>query len=170
VTEPVHVYVRNQTWMAKLEFHLKRIETVVATSGLILLLALSLSEIGARNFFHTAIPGAEVLDRYLVLWISFFGAVLAVRERHIKIDAVAVWLPESWRSMFERPIFLFSGCVCGGLYWAAMRFWWEEWANALPAERWVAVLGIVIPLSFFLLTVHFALRMLIGPRSAERKP
>lgn len=170
MTAQAQPYVRNRTWMAKLEFHLKRVEGVVATSGLILLLGLSLAEIGMRNFFNAAIPGAEVMDRYLVLWVTFFGAVLAVRERHIKIEAAAAWLPESWRRSFERPIFLFSGCVCGGLYWAAMRFWWEEWANALPSERWVTALGIVIPLSFFLLTVHFALRMLIGPRSPERKP
>ena len=161
-------FSRNRTWKAKLEYYLTHAESIIATAALALLLALSLAEISARNFFHTAIPGADVLDRYLVLWICFLGAVLAVRERHIKIDAVAVWLPESWRQKLERPIFMFSTVVCGGLCWAAVRFWREEWAHAAAAERWVAALGAIIPLSFFLLALHFLIRFLIGPRSAKR--
>jgi len=170
VTEPATPHVRNRTWEAKLEFYLTRTESLIAITGLLLLLLLSLAEIIARNFLHTAIPGAEVLDRYLVLWVSFLGAALAVRERHIKIDAVAVWLPEIWRRRLERPIFLFSAVVCGGLFWAAVRFWREEWTYAPATEKWITVLGIIIPLSFFLLTFHFALRFLIGPRSAGRQP
>jgi TRAP-type C4-dicarboxylate transport system permease small subunit len=168
VTGQAERYQRNRTWKAKLEFYLTNAEGIIATAGLVLLLVLSLAEIGARNFFHTAIPGAEILDRYLVLWVSFIGAVLAVRERHIKIDAVAVWLPEAWRRKLERPIFVFSAVVCGFLFWAAVRFWWEEWAHAATAEKWVAALGLIIPLSFFLLTVQFTIRFAIGPRSPRR--
>ncbi|MHB8535806.1 MAG: TRAP transporter small permease [Sulfuricaulis sp.] len=163
-------YVCNRSWTAKLEFYLTRVESTIAVAGLILLLGLSLTEIGARNFFHLSIPGADVLDRYLVLWLSFLGAVLAVRERHIKIDAIAVWLSESWRRRLERPIFIFSAVVCGGLFRAAVRFWREEWLYAPAAERWITVLAVIIPLSFFLLTVHYALRFLIGPRSTRRDP
>lgn len=170
MTEPAKHYQRNRTWKAKLEFYLTNVEGIIATAGLVLLLVLSLAEIGARNFFHTAIPGAEILDRYLVLWVSFLGAVLAVRERHIKIDAVAVWLPEAWRRKLERPIFVFSAVVCGFLFWAAVRFWREEWAHAAAAEKWVAALGLIIPLSFFLLTVQFSIRFVVGPRSANRRP
>ncbi len=158
------------SWKAKLEFYLIHTESVIAVAGLVLLLSLTLAEIAARNFFHTAIPGAEVLDRYLVLWVSFIGAVMAVRERHIKIDAVAAWLPPAWRTRLERPIFLFCASVCFGLFWAALRFWREEWLHAPTAEKWIAALGIIIPISFFLLTFHFILRFIIGPRASRRPP
>jgi len=154
--------------MAKLEFQLTRVESFVAIAGLVLLVVLSLAEIGARNFFHSSIPGADVLDRYLVLWVSFLGAVLAVRGRHIKIDALAVWFPDDWRRRLERPIFLFSSVVCGGLFWAAARFWREEWLHAPATERWITALAVILPLSFFLLALHFALRFLIGPRAPGR--
>lgn len=170
MTEQAVTYQRNRSWKAKLEFYLTLTESLFATAGLALLLLLSLAEIGARNFFHTAIPGSDVLIRYLVLWISFLGAVLAVRERHIKIDAIAVWLPEIWRQKLERPIFIFSAVVCGGLFWAGVRFWHEEWTNAAVDEKWVAALGLIIPLSFFLLALHFLIRFLIGPRSSKRAP
>lgn len=168
MTEQDAHYVRNRSWKAKLEYYFTRTESTLAISGLVLMLGLSLIEIILRNFFHSSIPGGDILIRYLVLWVSFIGAVLAVRERHIKIEIIAVWLPEIWRRRLERPIFLFSAVVCAIIAWAAARFWHQEWLNVPAGEKWIAVLGIVIPLSFLLLTLHFTLRFLIGPRSRER--
>lgn len=161
-------YARNRSWKAKLEFYFTRIESTLAISSLVLMLGLSLAEIILRNLFHMSIPGADVLIRHLVLWVSFIGAVVAVRERHIKVEIISVWLPEIWRSRLERPIFLFSTIVCAIIAWAAARFWYQEWEHVPPDEKWIALLSIVIPLSFLLLTLHFALRFLIGPRSRER--
>lgn len=168
MTEPGENRLRHPTWKTKLESFLTRTESVIAIAGLVLMLALSLTEIILRNAFHTSIPGANVLTRYLVLWVSFIGAVLAVRERHIKIEVIAIWLPEIWHRRLERPIFLFSAVVCGGICWTAGRFWYQEWLHVPAGEKWIALLGIIIPVSFFLLTFHFSLRFLIGPRSHER--
>ncbi len=170
MTEPDAPYVRNRAWKAKLESYLTRTESIFAIAGLVLLLGLTLAEIILRNIFHTAIPGTDTLTRYLVLWVSLIGAVLAVRDRHIKIEVIAVWLPDIWRRRLERPIFLFSALVCGGIGWAALRFWRQEWLNVPLGEKWIVVLGVIIPLSFLLLTLHFTLRFLIGPRHTERPP
>jgi len=168
VIEPVGHYARNRSWKAKLEFYFTRVESTLAIFGLVVMLGLSLAEIILRNLLHTSIPGADVLIRYLVLWVSFIGAVVAVRERHIKVEIISVWLPEIWRRRLERPIFLFSTIVCAMIAWAAVRFWYQEWLHAPLGEKWIAILGIVIPLSFSLLALHFALRFAIGPRSRER--
>jgi TRAP-type C4-dicarboxylate transport system permease small subunit len=160
--------VRNRTWTARLEYYFTGIESAFAIFGLALMLGLSLIEIVLRNFFHYSIPGADILIRHLVLWVSFLGAVMAVRERHIKVEIIAAWMPEIWHRHLERPIFLFSAVVCAVIAWAAVRFWYQEWLHVPAGERWIAILGIVIPLSFFLLALHFTLRFLIGPRSPER--
>ncbi|MHB8623714.1 MAG: TRAP transporter small permease [Sulfuricaulis sp.] len=170
MTDHTARYDRNGTWEAKLEFYLTRTECLIAVTGLVLLLGLSLAQISARNFFHSAIPGADTLDQYLVLWVSFLGAVLTVRERYVKIDVATVWLSETWRRRLERPIFVFSAVVCGSLFWAASRFWREEWLHTAADEKWVTALGIIIPLSFLLFTIHFTLRFMIGPRSPNRAP
>ena len=154
----------------KLELHFTRIEGTIAIGGLALLLVVSLLEIAARNFFHAAIPGADLLNRNLVLWISLLGAVLAVPGQHIKIDALAVWLAPAWRRRLEAPIFFFATLVCGALFWAAARFWIEEWRHAPQAEKWTAALAVIIPAGFFLLALHFALHCLLGLRSARRSP
>lgn len=160
---------RNRSLLSKIERTLTRAETLVASACLITILVLSLFEIGARNFFHSGIPGASTLIQYLVLWVSFLGAVVAVRERHIKIDVATLLISVAWRNRLERPIFIFCTLVCGTLFWYAVRFWRDEWLSVSSDEKWIAAMGIIFPVSFFLLSLHFALRAIIGPRSSSRR-
>ncbi len=154
-------------WQERIEYQLRRVESAIAIAGLALLLLLSLAEIAARNFFHSAIPGTDILDRYLVLWASLLGAV--VTQHHIKIDVASIWLPEAWRHRLNVPILIFSALICGGLAWAGTRFWWVEWNDAPQYEKWTSALSIIIPLTFSLLAVHFILRCFIRP-SPEDAP
>ncbi|MHB8455183.1 MAG: TRAP transporter small permease [Acidiferrobacterales bacterium] len=140
-------------------------ESAIAIAGLVLLLLLSLAEIAARNFFHSAIPGADILDRYLVLWVSLLGAV--VTQHHIKVDVASIWLSEAWRHRLNVPILIFSALICSGLAFAGARFWWVEWQDAPQYEKWTSALNIIIPLTFSLLAVHFILRCFIRPQSPE---
>lgn len=162
------LHTRNRSLPSRIEQTLTRVETQVASACLVTILALSLIEIGARNFFQSGIPGASTLIQYLVLWVSFLGAVVAVRERHIKIDIATHLISESWRNRLERPIFTFCSLVCGTLFWYAARFWHDEWLSVSSDEKWIAAMGMVFPVSFFLLSLHFALRAIIGPRSSSR--
>lgn len=159
--------IQNASLPEKIENVLLRIESIVASVSLMAILLLSLIEIGARNFLHTSIPNASIVIQYLVLWVSFFGAVLAVRGRHIKLDVATLLISEAWRKKLERPIYFFSALVCATLFWAAARFWQSEWVAASPEDRWVAAMGIIFPVCFCLLSLHFALRGLIGPCSAK---
>lgn len=161
-------HARKQSLPAKIEQSLTRIETLVGSACLIGMLALSLTEIGARNLFHSGVPGASTLIQYLVLWVSFLGAVVAVRERHIKIDVATHLISEAWRVKLERPIFIFCTIVCSTLFWYAARFWYDELSSVSSDEKWIASMGIIFPLSFCLLSLHFALRVIIGPRTTRR--
>ncbi len=161
---------KNYNWLYLIEQLLFHTEGFIAVFGLALLLLLSLTEIVARNFLHTSIPGADILSRYLVLWVCFLGAVLAVPGRHIKIDIATAWISESWRARLERPIYFFSAVACGSLGWAATRFWQSEWQYATPDEKWIAALSIIIPISFFLLALHFVICLIIGPRATSSDP
>ena len=153
--------------LIKLEKGLSSMEAYIVVCALLLMLILALGQIIARNLFDSGFPRADALLRYLVLLISFFGAVLAITERrHIKLDIISVWLPEKWRSRLEVAFDLVSSVVCGVFSWAAARFWQMEWQVAPTGERWIAAMAVVLPVSFALLTVHFALQGVLGSMSA----
>jgi TRAP-type C4-dicarboxylate transport system permease small subunit len=140
-----------------------QIETWLAAASLLLLLCLAVVQILARNLFDTGIAQADSLTRYLVLYVTFFGAAVAVeRDRHIKIDVCCVMLPTTALHTLYRPMRAIAALVCGVLAAAAVRFWLDAWQFSPPHERWQVLAALVIPVGFALLTLQFALAALLG--------
>ncbi|MGD8616281.1 MAG: TRAP transporter small permease subunit [Gammaproteobacteria bacterium] len=147
------------------------IETWLAAGSLLLLLCLAVVQILARNLFDIGFADADTLTRYLVLYVTFFGAVVAVeRDRHIKVDICCVALPTRALHALYRPMRAIAGLVCGALAEAAVRFWLVEWQYAPPHERWQLGVALVIPVGFILLTLQFALAALLGQEEAPSCP
>jgi TRAP-type C4-dicarboxylate transport system permease small subunit len=150
-------------FLTRLRNWLLQIETWLAASSLFLLLALALLQILARNLFDTGIAAADNLTRYLVLYVTFFGAAVAVqRDRHIKIDVCCSLLSPSMLRRLYRPMQLIAGLVCAFLADAAIRYWRDAWLYAPDHERWLVLTALVIPLGFVLLTIQFFLASLLG--------
>lgn len=156
--------------LARLEHYLNTLEAWIAAGGLLLMLALALTEIVARNLFETGFPVAETLLRYLVLLVTFMGAVLAVREeRHIRLDLVLTWISASRRGWLLRVFNVLTAVVCATFAWAAVRFLRVEWEMAQAGHEWTAALAAILPIGFGLIALHAVLAALLGPPSEERK-
>ena len=155
------------SFLKKFRDTLTRIETWLAAASLLLLLLLALVQILARNLFDSGIADADTLTRYLVLYVTFFGAAVAVqRGRHIKIDALsALMQPASIKKLY-RPLHAGAALVCGLFTDAAIRFWRDSWEFAPQHEQWLALVGLVIPVGFALITLQFILAALIGQDEA----
>ncbi|MGB5337992.1 MAG: TRAP transporter small permease subunit [Gammaproteobacteria bacterium] len=135
-----------------------RMETFMAGASLLLLLALVFGQVVARNIFNSGIPAADILSRYMVLYVTFFGAALAVEyHKHIRVDAIAACMPVERCQRIKPVLFLISTILCGLLTWAAMRFWYDDWQYVAQHERWSSVLALITPFGFGLLTLHFLL-------------
>ena len=77
----------------KLDNKISRLETVLITILLTLMILMAFSQIVLRNFFATGIDWGDALVRYLVVWVAFIGAAVATREgKHITIDLLSHWL------------------------------------------------------------------------------
>ena len=145
---------------------LLRLETVVASTSLMLLLLLVLIQIIARNVFETGFPLLDVISRHLVLFVIFFGAGLVTEQgRHIKIDVLANLLSPRQQAMLARPLLALAAMLCATLAWYAGLFWLDEWHYAPVNERCAAVLAIVIPIGFGVLALHFLLLSLPGSQA-----
>lgn len=157
-------------WITALRHALIRMETFMAGGSLLLLLAIVFGQVLVRNFLESGIPHADILSRYLVLYVSFFGAALAIEShRHIRIDVVAACMkPERMRKL-RPPLYLISAGLCAALTWAAMRFWYDDWQYVADHERWASILALITPFGFSLLTLHFLLGGLFKPAPEGQK-
>ena len=54
-----------------------------------------------RYGFNSGIISSEELSRYLFIWITFLGAIIAFRENaHLGLDTVVRLLPSSGKKVF----------------------------------------------------------------------
>jgi len=155
-------------FLKKLRDGLIQLETWLAAASLLLLLVLALLQILIRNLFDAGIADADTLTRYLVLYVTFFGAAVAVdRDRHIKIDVCCTLLkPVTLRKLY-RPMRALAAAVCAFFTDAAIRFWLDSWQYAPQHEQWLVLVGLIIPVGFALLTLQFVLASILGQDDAS---
>ena len=72
----------------QLDEKISRMEQVLVSILLTLMILMAFSQIVLRNFFDTGISWGDSLVRYLVVWVGFIGAAIAAREGKP--------LPEGW--------------------------------------------------------------------------
>ena len=160
------MFKKTHAALAAFQRRLTRVETWLAGLSLLSLLVLTLLQIAARNLFETGLPLADTVTRHLVLYVTLFGAALAIdSQRHIRIDVVSAWLSDAWLERLHRPLHTLAAMVCLLLTQAAVRFWLDEWQYAALQDRWQALVNLILPLGFGLLSLHFLLAAIIGPQS-----
>lgn len=122
------------------------------------LLFVAVLQIFLRNFFDTGIVWAESFLRVLVLWVTILGAMVATREkRHIKIDVLARYLPDSYQPLLA-VVTGFSGAViCGLVTYNLLLFVSYEFEDGTVAFAGVPVwlCQSILPLGFAVMTVRF---------------
>ncbi len=137
---------------------LKKIETFLLVSLLLILIGFSLSQILMRNFMDTGFIWGEYLIRILVLWIGLLGAMYAGRtNKHIRIDLVTHYVSEKWQRYIEITSNFTTAVICGIACWYSLLFVLEEYEYADVAFASVPVWStqIIIPFSLAVLTLRF---------------
>lgn len=142
-----------------LEAALTRVELGTALLAFAAMLGLSVADIVGRNLFNATLPGGDVVLRQLVLWVALPGAALAVAaQRHLQLDPANLAARPRWQKWTAIPFNLGATVVCVLLTQAAWAYWQDEWQHR-PAETvWLAWMGLILPVSFGLLALHFLLR------------
>lgn len=114
---PVRVVDRVVDWVA-----------VAAFSGMF---ACVLSQVVFRYFLDSPLVWSDELARYLFVWASFLGWIVAARRRsHLSIDMLVTWLPPRGGAALRA-----FGALCG-LAFAALLVWygWRITARNLDVD------------------------------------
>lgn len=152
--------------LERFEKNLVKVESIIAATSLFLLLALSLFQIFTRNVLDFGYAEIEIINRNLLIICGAMGAVLATSKlRHIKIDALTVFMSERKILLLRCPLSLFSATVCLMMSYYAGIFVMDEWQYAPANERWALPFNFIYPFGFGLLGLHFLLICFKKPRS-----
>ncbi|MDY0269417.1 TRAP transporter small permease [Trichloromonas sp.] len=99
------------------------LENLVLCALLLVMVALAVWQIVARNLFGGGFLWADEFLKLLLLWLGLAGAVVASGEgKHIKIDVLSRFLPERFAAPAELVTALFTAAVCALCAWHAGRF------------------------------------------------
>lgn len=127
------------------------------------MIAMAFSQVILRNFFDSSIEWGDIFLRHLVLWVGYFGAVIATGEgRHLRIEFVSKLVPQKIRKIFFIITSIFAGVICYFLMQAAISFVQLEMESEsiliLDLHTWYFI--IIIPIGYAMLTFRFIVRAL----------
>jgi len=150
---------------AWLEQALTRVELGASLLAFAAMLALSVADIVGRNLFNATLPGGDLVLRQLVLWVALPGAALAVAaQRHLHLDPANLAARPRWQKLTAIPFNLAAAFVCALLTRAAWAYWQDAWRHPSDEAVWLTWMGLILPLAFGLLTLHFLLRAVLANR------
>lgn len=164
---PVIAAARNKVGVLRacrwLEQSLTRVELGAALLAYVTILALSVADIVGRNLFHATLPGGDLALRQLVLWVALPGAALAVvAQRHLHLDPANLAARPRWKKLTAIPFNLAAAAVCTLLTQAAWDYWQDDMLYQSADTAWLAWLGLIMPIAFGLLALHFLLRAVLA--------
>ena len=149
--------------LLRIDRFLSRIESAALISVLAIMVLMAFLQVILRNFFSYSILWGDTFLRHLVLWVAFFGASLATREKkHINVDVFSQLLSPGKRRWVNLITSLFSLFVCALLSKAAYVFVADERAAGttifLNIPLWLFMSIILV--GFVSITFRFLLQSL----------
>ena len=153
---------------------LVRLEDLIASFALLVMVLLPLIEIVARKAFGRGIPGSGPIVQHLTLWVGFLGAAIAARDGKLLALATGTFIPPGlWRRAADILAAAFGACAATLLAWGGyqMAAAEREVGTTIGAgiPTWIA--QAVLPIAFVLIAVRLVWRAggvgSSDPRSAK---
>lgn len=113
-----------------------------------------------RYVFHTTIPWAEESARFLFIWVTFLGVVIANdRKEHMQLDFVVNQFPYNVRKVILGLVYLAIVAFLAILIHGSVRYTVNQWdwkSSALHIRH--GLVYMIAPISFTMLALQFFAR------------
>ncbi|EPI8972693.1 2,3-diketo-L-gulonate TRAP transporter small permease YiaM [Escherichia albertii] len=140
---------------------MKKILEAILTINLAVLSCIVFINIILRYGFQTSILSVDELSRYLFVWLTFIGAIVAFMDNaHVQVTFLVEKLSPAWQrrvALVTHSLILF---ICGALAWGATLKTIQDWSDYSP------ILGLPVGLMYAaclptsLVIAFFELRLL----------
>jgi len=139
---------------------LAKIEEILLSTCLGIMVIMVLLQIILRNFFSSGIAGGDAIVRHMLLWVGFLGAGLATRGgMHIRIDIASKILSQKSMKVARVVTDIFSviiGCLLVYASYNFVKLEYESAGELLFMHLPIWVMESIIPIGFLIITLRFA--------------
>src|SRR5262245_24076343 len=154
-----------------LRVYCKILEALIALA-LAAMVVLVFGNVVLRYVFDTGITVSEELSRWLFVWMTFLGSIVAIREHaHLGTDALIRRLPRGGRMVCVVIAYAVMIGTCGLLLAGSIEQTSINWNVSAPSSgASVAIFyasGIVFSASAILIMLHDLVRLFSSPVTAE---
>lgn len=122
---------------------MKKILEAILAINLAVLSCIVFINIILRYGFQTSILSVDELSRYLFVWLTFIGAIVAFMDNaHVQVTFLVEKLSPAWQrrvALVTHSLILF---ICGALAWGATLKTIQDWSDYSP------ILGLPIGLMY----------------------
>jgi TRAP-type C4-dicarboxylate transport system permease small subunit len=149
---------------------LVKVESLLAALAYVIVTALLLGEIGAREIFGTSIWGSQKMAVFAAIFAAFLGLVLATAENaHLRPQFADRWIPERYGDLVNRIGDLVSAALFGAMGVIASQYLFDTYTNGDRAavlywQLWP--IQLILPYAFY----SCALRHLAFAYRPDLKP
>lgn len=125
----------------------------------------------SRYFFHSTIPWSEELARFVFVWVTFVGLVVANdKQEHMRLDFLVNALPNIPKKIIEILAYTISIVfllllVHGGVTYTISQ--WDWMSSALGIRH--GLIYSIAPISLFYMVIQFLTRMIKTIMSFSKK-
>ncbi|AWM01253.1 TRAP transporter small permease [Bradyrhizobium amphicarpaeae] len=154
-----------------LDLYCAFLKAVIATC-LVVMVVLVFGNVVLRYGFNSGITISEELSRWLLVWLTFLGAIVAMREHaHLGVDSLIRKLPASGK----RICFIVNYCLMLFADWLLLSGSWRQTIINLddraPATGLSMaifyVIGVIFGVSTAVILLHDLYRVISGQASEE---
>ena len=144
-----------------------KLTEILLVTMLAVMVVMVFGNVVLRYGFNSGIISSEELSRYLFIWITFLGAIVAMRENaHLGLDTVVRLLPRAGKKLcFALSNLLMLGC-CALMFYGT---WKQHGINATTLSpvtetpmSWVYGVGYIASVAMALLIVGKLVRLARG--------
>ncbi|HKB14358.1 MAG TPA: TRAP transporter large permease subunit [Vicinamibacterales bacterium] len=138
-----------------------RVEDLIGSLALLVMVVLPLAEIVSRRAFSRGIPGSGPIVQHLTLWVGFLGAAIAARDGKLLALATGTFIPAgAWRRAADIFAAAFGACAAVILAAGGWQMTMIERGAGTDIgagiQAWVAQL--VLPIAFALIAIRLVWR------------
>jgi C4-dicarboxylate transporter DctQ subunit len=155
--------------MSRLDSILSKVENILAAGSLGAAALLAIVAVILRTFFNEILFWSEEAIIYLVIFSTFFGAVITLRHNeHVNVDLIAAFTKERGKRIMAFIAALVTLIYLGAVGWFAWVLVFEPRSSltvtpALELPLWVVTLPLPIGFTLmFLRTVEVLVRLTRG--------